>query len=385
METSRKKEEAGRRERSLDEAGPSLAKQRFEKRTRHGSNPRRVPKIKSTKSNRVHMANPRFLQGYSSQIAKCKLATAKEKDLRRLATLKHRVDKTELILQNMGVTEEVWEEWKRKRRQKIRAERGSPEARRNTAANQIEPISREETAKDRDDAEDNEDPEDVIVSDDSVSILIISSDEETELDEIQVLSRATYGSPEESKPIIKKEQDSDPEADSDTQKKANRKERLKKIEEELESKVDSLRHAKIERITKLKKAADALIRAERAALAKAENIRTQKRTLRQEEQALQFFTNKLQEARRASIGDDMDTNDEMVRAVGKTNVEEALANDTEGNDGRGASSRPTASSLIHQDRSDYRTDTEGLPVRLKKPVKKPVMKPEAGDESPQEK
>ena len=331
------------------------------------------------------MANPRFLQGYSSQIAKCKLATAKEKDLRRLATLKHRVDKTELILQNMGVTEEVWEEWKRKRRQKIRAERGSPEARRNTAANQIEPISREETAKDRDDAEDNEDPEDVIVSDDSVSILIISSDEETELDEIQVLSRATYGSPEESKPIIKKEQDSDPEADSDTQEKANRKERLKKIEEELESKVDSLRHAKIEKITKLKKAADALIRAERAAIAKAENIRTQKRTLRQEEQALQFFTNKLQEARRASIGDDMDTSDEMVRAVGKTNVEEALANDTEGNDGRGASSRPTASSLIHQDRSDYRTDTEGLPVRLKKPVKKPMMKLEAGDESPQEK
>ena len=157
METSRKKEEAGRRERSLDEAGPGQAKRRVEKRIRHGSNPRRVPKIRSTKSNRVHMANPRFLQGYSSQINKCKLATAKEKDLRRLATLKHRVDKTELILQNMGVTEEVWEEWKRKRRQKIRAEKGSPEARRNTAAKQIEPISLEETAKDRDDAEDNED------------------------------------------------------------------------------------------------------------------------------------------------------------------------------------------------------------------------------------
>ena len=334
------------------------------------------------------MANPRFLQGYSSQINKCKLATAKEKDLRRLATLKHRVDKTELILQNMGVTEEVWEEWKRKRRQKIRAEKGSPEARRNTAAKQIEPISLEETAKDRDDAEDNEDPEDLIVSDDSASIVIISSEEETELDEIQVLSRATYSNPNESKPTIKKEQDSDPEAESDTQKKANRKERLRKMEEEtnlLESKVDSLRHAKIERITKLKKAADALIKAERAALAKAENIRTQKRTLRQEEQALQYFTNKLQESRRASIGDDMDTNDEMVRAVGKTNVEEALANDTEGNDGRGASSRPTASSLSHRGRSDYRTDTEGQPVRLKKPVKKPVRKPEAGDGSPKEK
>ena len=54
----------------------------------------------------------------------------------------------------MGVTEEVWEEWKRKRRQKIRAEKGSPEARRNTAAKQIEPNNLEETAKDHEDKKD---------------------------------------------------------------------------------------------------------------------------------------------------------------------------------------------------------------------------------------
>ena len=94
---------------------------------------------------------------------------------------------------------------------------------------------------------------------------------------------------------------------------------------------------------------------------------------------------RLSEARRALLRNERDMNDEKARAVGRTNVEEALANDTEGNDGRGASSRPTASSLSHRGRSDYRTDTEGLPVRLKKPVKKPVMKPEAGDGSPKEK
>ena len=112
---SRKKEEEGRKERSLDEAGPSRAKRRIEKRIRHSSNPRSGPKIRSTKRNRGRMVNPRFLQGVlstcslanTSQINKSKLATIKEKDFRRLATMKHLINKAELRLHKMGVTERM--------------------------------------------------------------------------------------------------------------------------------------------------------------------------------------------------------------------------------------------------------------------------------------
>ena len=76
-----------------------------------------------------------------------------------------------------------------------------------------------------------------------------------------------------------------------------------------------------------------------------------------------------------------DEDDEEVRNVARINVDNALARDPKGSNGRGAASRPTASSQSSQSRPNNRSTTEGPPVRLQMPVRKPG----AGDGAPKEK
>ena len=129
----RKEEEEEKREQSHSQAGPSHSQagpsHRAEKRKRPSSNSRRGPKTKKNKTRRPRMIDPRFLHGVlstcslanMSQINKSKLVNVKEKDFRRLAAMKHLIDKLELRLYKMGVTTKMWKDWKR--RQEARAER----------------------------------------------------------------------------------------------------------------------------------------------------------------------------------------------------------------------------------------------------------------------
>ena len=125
------------------------------------------------------------------------------------------------------------------------------------------------------------------------------------------------------------------------------------------------------------------MRAERGNTNRQEDIEKAERVLGQDEETLQFTTERLHEARRAVLKSEKDMNDENeeeVRTGARINGGNGgRARDPEGNDGRGAASSQRSSSQ----RSSSQSSSQSRPTTEEPPaLQRPVRRPGAGDGAP---